>query len=332
MALDQRNLSRLCTAKLRALARKDLGLDIVDVGTFTHGAIGSTDPHVAPRMVVCLAETAAAVLGKALAARSDRSGEALHVLCAVDAGIVARRAEEFDVEIHVWEIRDSGLLPAEPRAHERPAEIDKSMMGLLAEIVAMGADPVVEHGSLIGEVRGLEIMRGHGGAESVELRVGVGDFDQEMFAMMHGARPSLDVVAEVVATVAEHRRHGAEPHPLNRIAPERWLRSVLIENPSRIGLDRLVAVEPPVPRTSIKEIVPAVAIGRREGSDVVVVISSGIDLELVPFAADARLRTDRDADLLVVVPQRDAHRITVELAGSLHRPAEIVTVADDWRD
>jgi hypothetical protein len=63
---------------------------------------------------------------------------------------------------------------------------------------------------------------------------------------------------------------------------------------------------------------------------VVVVCSVGIDLDLVPFAADARLALlgrDADAGLVIAVPERDAHAATKALAAALRRPAEIVPLA-----
>ncbi len=59
--------------------------------------------------------------------------------------------------------------------------------------------------------------------------------------------------------------------------------------------------------------------------------SAGIDLDLVPTAADARLLLDPDAELLVVVPARDAHPVTRALAARLHRPARLVPLDGDWR-
>jgi hypothetical protein len=51
----------------------------------------------------------------------------------------------------------------------------------------------------------------------------------------------------------------------------------------------------------------------------------------VPAAADARLAHARDARLVLVVPERDAHPVTAALAAELVHPAEVVTVPDDWR-
>jgi hypothetical protein len=63
---------------------------------------------------------------------------------------------------------------------------------------------------------------------------------------------------------------------------------------------------------------------------VVVVCSTGVDVDLVPVAADARLAFDRSARLVIAVPEGDDHRVTVALAAALEDPAEIVTVSRDW--
>ena len=62
-----------------------------------------------------------------------------------------------------------------------------------------------------------------------------------------------------------------------------------------------------------------------------VVCSTGVDLDLIPFAADARLAAGRpgavgDVRLVVVVtPARDRVKVTEQLAGLLRRPCELAT-------
>lgn len=81
----------------------------------------------------------------------------------------------------------------------------------------------------------------------------------------------------------------------------------------------------------MRETVPAVAIGYRDGTEVVVVTSCGIDLDLIPYAADARKCLRPEAPLLVVLAECDAHRITREIASALHVPAELIVIDNDWR-
>jgi hypothetical protein len=72
-----------------------------------------------------------------------------------------------------------------------------------------------------------------------------------------------------------------------------------------------------------------IAAGTADG--VVVVCSVGIDLDLVPAAAEARLALDPKSDLVLVVPERDDHPVTRTLADRLSTRAEVRTFAGDWR-
>jgi len=100
-------------------------------------------------------------------------------------------------------------------------------------------------------------------------------------------------------------------------------------------MDDLEVAPPPIPRTNLKDPVPCVAIARgADGRVAVVVCSVGIDLDVVPFAADARAAiaavghagVGADADLVIAVPERDVHPVTQALASMLRHPARIVGV------
>jgi hypothetical protein len=87
-----------------------------------------------------------------------------------------------------------------------------------------------------------------------------------------------------------------------------------------------------VARDSVKDSAAAIAVGTdHDGGTVVVACSVGIDLDVVPSGADARLALAPDARLVVVVPERDAHPVTQRLAAALSHPAEVVAVPGDWR-
>ena len=72
-----------------------------------------------------------------------------------------------------------------------------------------------------------------------------------------------------------------------------------------------------------------IAAATADGS--VIVFSVGIDLDLVPAAAEARAAIDPSAHLVLVVPERDDHPVTRALADRLQARAEIRTVSGDWR-
>jgi len=74
--------------------------------------------------------------------------------------------------------------------------------------------------------------------------------------------------------------------------------------------------------------VPCVAVGvDGDGAAMVVACSVGIDLDLVPFAADGREALGLgDARLVLAVPERDDHPVTRALAARLRNPAVVVPV------
>ena len=139
---------------------------------------------------------------------------------------------------------------------------------------------------LIGEVRGLEVCRVVDDESSGEARleVGVGQHDREAFQMMHGDIPTAQALGKVVAAVAPHRQVGAPPHPLNRIGRERALRAMFIDDPALIGASSVEAVPSPLARSNIKDPHPAVARAMIDGRPTTIVVSVGVDLDLVPFA------------------------------------------------
>jgi hypothetical protein len=77
---------------------------------------------------------------------------------------------------------------------------------------------------------------------------------------------------------------------------------------------------------NLKDPVPCVAIGSgNEGQPLLVVCSTGIDIDVVPFAVDARLfHGSAETELVIAVPERDATSLTKQLAGTLRHPARVI--------
>jgi hypothetical protein len=278
-------------------------------------------------------------LGPALAWAHRRGTAHLHVLAERDTGLLARRAAAFTTPITVWQVDGRALRPAAAEPLAAPRQASPAHLALIPAIEAGGATPVVEHGVVAGEVRGLEVCRvvedlldGH-----VRLEVGVGAHDREAFALVHGDIPGADALAGVVQAVAAHRRGAGSDHPLQRLAPERLLRWRLEQAPESIGLAAAVASEPPVPRPDVKLRAPCTALGRRnDGSPVVVVCSTGVDLDVIPYATDARRSIfngppgagggkGTTVETMVVLPPRDLVPITAELAGLLGQSVALVS-------
>jgi hypothetical protein len=266
-------------------------------------------------------------LGRALAWADARGLSALHLVVDADGGLPARRAALFDRSPTVWTVDGRVLRPAVPSPRPVPPPVPASARGLGEVIAASGAEVVEEQGVLAGEVIGLEVCRAVEEDGAARLDVGIGAHDREAFRLVHGDQPVDAALAELVEQVAAHRRLGAPPHALNRIARERQLRWRLCREPELIGLRALAPAPPPVPRLNLKDPVPCAAVGTDErGAPVVVVCSAGVDLDAVPFAADARDALGPDDSLVIAVPEGDDHPVTRALAARLVPPADVVAV------
>ena len=248
--------------------------------------------------------------------------------------MLARRAPLFAPAPTIWAVDGRSVTRAapEPLVHDAsvPPPTTEEFALLLADA---GADVVCEHGVVAGEVLGLEVARVVVDADgAAALEVGVGRHDREAFQMVHGDLPTRAALSSVITTVRENRRAGAEAHPLSRLAQERWVRSVLTERPDLVGAARLAPVVPLLPRDSVKDVVPACLVGEDdEGRPLVVACSVGVDLDLVPTAAEIRELHAPGARLVLAVPKRDDQPVTRRIAGRLREPAEIVALPDDWR-
>lgn len=326
--MDRR--AQLNALKLRALVGEHTGVTVTaESAEFGSGAALVHDGAA----WVLVDESPARRLGAALAWALRADAERLHVIAESGTGILARRAGAFAYPIDVWHAEGRALLPAVPEPHAPTPALPAHHEPFRELIEQGGATPLVERGVLVGEVAGLEVCRvvddPHLG--TTRLEVGVGAHDREAFQMLHGDVPTADSLARIVATVAEHRRLGAAPHPLNRLAAERFLRWRLTTDPALVGAASLAPAEPPVPRENLKDPVPCVATGERpDGTAVVVVCATGVELDVVPYAADARLAVGEpgvgEGDLVIVTPPRDRLPLIERIAAQLRDGAELCSV------
>lgn len=341
MPLDPGRRADLLAAKLRAVvADRWPAADLTPDRhrrNFPHGAALAEGTR---GWVLAGGDDASRSLGPALFWAHRHGIDDLHVLAddPVAGATLARRAGEFagppaSPAITVWTVDGRALV--ETAAAPVPAPPASSLDDLPPEVAAFertlraaGAEPVVEHGVLVGEVLGLEVARVITGGGEPSLEVGVGKHDRHAQSLVHGERSRAEALARAIQFVGAHRRAGAEPHPLNRLARERWLRSILLERPAVVGAARLRPVSSPVLRDDLRVSAPAPAIGEgADGRPVVVVCSTGIDLDLVPAAADVRLASGvPDARLVLVVPPRDDHPAIRRLAAGLRHRAEVQAV------
>ena len=276
--------------------------------------------------------------GPALALADIRGAGSLDVLAEETvpgvAGIISRRAGEMREPAGVWSLSGREVRRAEPLLPVPVDAVDAVDAGGVADLAELatllashGAEPTLEHGVLRGEVLGLEVARVIGG----ELVVGVGRHDRDARAEM---RPGEDVgsaLEEAVGAVRAWRRPGAARHPANTLARSRWLRSLVIARPEVVGVSSLNVVAPPLPWFELPEACAAPSVGcMADGTDVVVVCSVGVDLDLIPTAADCRVLYRPGAALILVVPEGDDVPVNRRLAAGLATPAEFVTVPRGW--
>lgn len=324
---DTDRKARLFALKLHALIVENFAgtsTNVSEVVSLSTGAAVKAGDEV----FVLVDERHERGLGMSLAWAAKHGAGRLHVLAERGTGTLARRAAEFTMDIDVWHVDQRSVIPAIATPLTPEARAPETHMSFVDTIADAGADVVIEHGTVCGEVRGLEVCRvvtdQFTGVDRLE--VGVGAHDREAFGLMHGDTPTVDSLRRIVDVVRRHRATGADPHPLNRLGGERALRSRVVDDPSMVGLAMLTPAAPAEPRPNLKDPVPCVALGTApDGHAVITVFSSGIDLDVVPFAADARLfHGSPDTELVIVVPERDASPVTRRTASMLRHPARVV--------
>jgi hypothetical protein len=277
-------------------------------------------------------EEPARALGRGLLWAQRFPLENLNLLVDAESGALARRAAAFANPPTVWRVDGTALTKAEPDPLPPERAVDPRVEPLAEVIRAGGAEPVVEHGVLRGEVLGLEVARAVVDDHGPMLEVGVGKHDRQAQGMVHGDEPTSAALARAVAMVEGHRRAAAPHHPYNRLAPERWLRARAVADPALVGAAELTPVPSPVEVDDLRKPASAPAAGVDiDGRPLLAVFSTGVDVDLVPAAVDARLADGRNPRLLIVVPERDDHPYLRLLAEALREPAEVMTVPDEWR-
>lgn len=334
LSADQR--ARLAAAKLSALVSDHTGVAIDQPRGFGGGAAVMVDTTA----WVLIDERPVTGLGRALAWAERQGAEAVSVVADADTGVLARRATAFALPIEVWARSGRALQPAPPDPIPVVAEPSAAELAAASVLADMGVEVVVEHGVVTGEVLGLEMARVVTVGDEVMVLPGVGRNDRDGHATLLGDSDNaarLATLARVASDITAHRRgDAADRHPLGRMARERWLRRHVMDDPALVGAAMLDMAEPTVPRGSLTETAAAFATGvGADGTPVVVACTVGIDLDLVPAAADVRLvhqaRTGRDdCRLVLVTPGRSLQPVIGRLSQLLVQPASVVVVDDDW--
>jgi hypothetical protein len=333
---DRERRSRLLSIKLRALVREHLGLSSEPEGRAEVFGLGAA--FVTPSETWVYVDGAAQrALGPTLAwfvtqmqSGMAPAGAPLNLVVERDSGLLVRRAAMFDLPIHVWHVNERLLLPAVREEHLPLIPPHPRHLEFVPMIERAGADVVVEHGIVVGEVLGLEICRVVDDVETGEMRleVGMGAHDREAFALIHGHLPTEDALRSVIDTVAQHRQTGARIHPLNTFGAERLLRAQCIAQPEMVGLSFLEPAEPPIVRTNLKDAVPCVARGHDgAGDNAAVTFMHGVDLDVIPFALDAADRLGDNVRIIVAARDKDVVPSIMKMGVLAYRPIELRLLA-----
>lgn len=335
MSLSAEQRARLTRAKLTSLVR-DTGAPVDEAVD-----VGSAAALVADGRAAVLVDdgSAAALAGAMLWARRN-GANALTVFVDDAADDVARWAGYFQlggagIEVRAVDgstsyVAAPSSLPAAIKAPDVPDE-------LLEALEQSGVEVVAEWGVVRGEVLGLEVARlviwptETGGDGGYHLEAGVGRFDRDAVAAARGDEAPSVSLARTVEQVRAHRYPGAPVHPVQLLARERWLRADLVADPLSVGASQLRPVEMTTEPGGLKDAHPAAALGTdSHGAALLVVCSRGVDLSLVPLAADTRAMHDPSARLVLALPGVDHHSATKLLIDMLRGDAELLDVAVGW--
>lgn len=327
MALDADRRAQLERSRAVALLRRCFDVDPTALEIFP-APFGTIARDGDRAWIVSMSDDLAA-LGGVLVWIDRHSPTEVDLVVDHHAGVHARRLAVLAPEVRVWEVAGDDVVIAVPGPIPGPRPRPDDAAHLEAELVDLDLDVVCEDGILRGEIAGLEVARVLHGPDGPVLEAGVGRFDREAGALLHAGRSPVDAVADTAAQVRPHRRAGAAPHPIGRLARERWLRCVVAAEPGAFDLDLPVLVEPIPPRSSLLEVVPAALLGVDGEQSVLVVCSVGVDLGLVPAIADLVAVHVPDA-VRIVLPARDRLPHVERLTARVPCLTEVVPVEPPW--
>jgi hypothetical protein len=100
-----------------------------------------------------------------------------------------------------------------------------------------------------------------------------------------------------------------------------------LQNPRSIGFTKLEPVDPPMPRTNLKDAVPCAAFGTTDSGKLsAAIFVHGVDLDVVPFAVDVAARLGA-AEVSLVIRRRDITPSIQRLANMASIQVRITTVS-----
>ncbi len=240
------------------------------------------------------------------------------------ASVIARRVSLLqpslaDLDVEVQEVDGAQSVSAVAADMLIPPVLDVKAWTAASSMADAGARVIDDHGRLVAEVMGLEVAR----LTPDGIRVGVGEADRELQVYLNSHLEDGEALARAVQTVSDLRP--VPSHPLNRLARPRWLRSVLMDDPSLVELTELQPLAPLTAADGVFDREPSAAYcpPAAGAAGTTVVCSVGVDLNLVPEAFEYRQRTDPDSRLMLVLPERDRHLAVEPLRVLFSDPSDL---------
>lgn len=328
VALSPERLSALRATKLVALCRA-----VGELGAYETMSYGPGAALVSGAAGWVLAEPASVrSLGPALvwAVRHQLKSLTLFVDSSDPevTGSLARQSQRFSLDIQVRTVRLATSELAAPQPHRWDPPPAPMVPEVVEAVHSAGAEVIIEHGIAKVEYLGCEIGRmvsADGGEPHLEI--GVGKFDREISAMMHSALNDSQAVQRVVSMVSRYRRIGAPTHPLRDLASQRWLRHIVCQAPELVGAETLAPVDATVYVDTLREHVPACALGRgSHGEPITVVCSTTADLDTPTCGADTWHEHGAHGELVFVRPGRMAIEAIDAVCRRINAPVRFVDV------
>jgi hypothetical protein len=324
VALDPARRAQLLQGKLRALSTEHLGAaDYEPIPYFAGSALFDAER----RRVVVLVEAAVVDrdpldiatdrprpirgwLGGALVIAARR--DAIEVHCFADTDLLigedAALASPSSIPVTCWRVVGrvaSPISPEPPAPQTRFEDLPPDTQSFRPLIESNGALAIVEGGVLRAEVLGLEVGRVLRDAETAEtyFAVGVGKHDRLAQAMMHPGEDPAVALRGAVASVLDHRIVGAPSHPANTASRSRWLREMLIVDPTRFGFQGPATRLSSFRQEDLKQSGVAAARLSYQGRPVLVGCRVGVDLD-APLELLQHL-VSTDSEVVLLVPAQD---------------------------
>ena len=299
MPIDDERRSRLNQAKLTSIVRDRFGDEPAVTGTFPSGATLLRGD----RAWILVEDLTARSAGGPLLWASRQGATSVDLIVddpkAVPAVVadVARRLGGFDLAAACWRVEgtdSSRSTRADPRG-PRPTGRSRRRRPRRDPVAPPTSRSWSSRASCGARCWASRWRASRRRRVGLRLDVGVGKFDQVAAAMMYAEKSTADALDTVVGVVRSLRYPGAPPHPVRDLCRERWVRSAVMAAPDLVGASELTAIETTVPRENLRDSHPALA--WCQGT--VVASTHGVDVDLLPLAADVRARVDPDAELVV---------------------------------